>query len=181
MNPGYFGSPYFGGASSNTVVSPPSGKSRETDILEEIVRLLTATGEFGSVWMCAMEEYQRNGAEDTSIAFVSPESWTEDTDGDDETGPRERRDVTWLLTIVVKDENPERRNKQLDRLANVASNTLNGVSYLNQTVLAWSRLTNGRYSASDHPYKFMDITGKFTLLLNGYDGNDDANNIDLFL
>lgn len=176
----FFGPSYFG---SSTSTSPPvtAAKFRDTDILVEIVRLLKATDQFGSVWLCGMEEYQRSGAEETSIAFVDPESWTEDTDADDEDGPRERRDVIWSLTIVVKDDDPQRRNQRLDQLANVAMNTLNGVSYLGQTVRPWSRLTNGRYSAANHPYKFMEITGKFTLLLDDYDGNDDADNLELML
>jgi hypothetical protein len=169
----------YGGA----YVPPPEApaKYRDSDILLEIVRLLESTNQFGSVWLGEQDAKQRVGAEDASAAYVVPETWSEITDGDDQDGPRTRRVVTYTLAIFVRDDNTTRRIQRLDQLANVAANTLNGVSYLGETVAPWSRLTNGRYSDILHPAQYMDITGTFTILLDGDDGRDVADNLDVFL
>ena len=172
------------GKAATTPPPPPAATihSRDYDIFIEIQRLLTATGAFTTVRLHGPDEYEEDGADHEVVAFVEEMSWEEDSDADDETSVRERRDVTWRLIIDVKDANPIRRYQRLSYLSEVSANTLNGVSYLGLTVRGLSRLTKATYSEANHPYRQIQIQGQFVTLIDGYDGHDDnGTDIDLLL
>jgi hypothetical protein len=177
----FFGKRYFG--TGGAYVPPPAAvRSRDYDILNEIRRLLDATGAFAAVRLHSPDEYEEDAPDHEVKAFVEIMGWEEDSDADDSPGVRERRDVTWRLSIEVRDPHPIRRFQRLSYLAELAANTLNGVSYLGQTVAPLSRLARAAYSEADHPYRQVQIDGKYQTLPGSYTDHDAYSaDIDLIL
>lgn len=146
---------------------------RDWDVLDDARERLLATGEFDGVYRSALPETRGQRAGDSRSAGVAPADWEEVDDADDETLVQALRRVRWTLTLCVRDDDPEARERTLDRLLAVAQNALDGQALADLAIPAWTRLRRGRYEPSSGPEQRMTVTGEFAYWIGGWDGHDD--------
>src|SRR5690348_1380565 len=119
--PTYFTSFFF---PTLVVASQPAPLGyRDRDALAAVVAALDGTGEFADVLLGSAIEQTSVGADRVPFAFITPQEWT---DIDDVDPPVNLRQVLFTLTLVVRDDDPNRRFHILDRLTSVAQNALDG-------------------------------------------------------
>jgi hypothetical protein len=82
------------------------------------------------------------------------------------------RAVAWTLTLFVRQSDPESRDREADRLANVAQNVLDGQSLAGITLPGLTKIRRGRWERSPAPERRLVLMGEFTYLVNAFDGHD---------
>ena len=141
------------------------------DILDDVKARLWATGAFDAVYRGASPEVRGRAASDRLAAIVAATSWEQTDLSDDETMVQSTRNVRWQLTLIVRDDDPETREKTLNSLLVTAQNTLDGQSLGGVTIPAWTRLKSGVYQPATPPEQRMVVTGEFAYWLEGFGGN----------
>lgn len=148
--------------------------SRDYDVLQDIADRLTATNQFDGVWLSGLPEDRGRPAGDLNAAVVSPRDWTEDDAHQDVAGAVNTRQVKYDLTLIVRREDAEIRDRELDRLLNVAQNALDGVAFLDICIAPWSKLTRGKHERPAAPERRMSVTGAYAYHVIGDDNHDEA-------
>ncbi len=119
LSPSYFSPYYFSMLDSLGIAAgdPPSGAAgatyRDSDAFKAIVRALSESGEFADVIMCVNGSNGLQAADRSPLAIISPETWIETDDVDPVV---EVRQVSFSLTIIVRNEDAVVRYEALDRL-----------------------------------------------------------------
>lgn len=135
------------------------GPCRDRDAFAAIVKALVDTAEFAEVRLQAPIDASPVGADRNPLAVVVPIEWREQPDSS--SGSAIRR-VSYLLSLVVRLEDPRERYEALDRLSCVAQNALGGSTLDGSCLAAMSQLRRGRYdNASRHPELRLLIEGEF--------------------
>lgn len=154
--------------------------ARDFEVLSDAVARLQATQTFTKVELTGYYEGDHSKSGDLVLAWIEPINWTEDSDADDPSDCRTRREVNYLLTIQVKCADATKRIQVLDHAADVACNVLSNVSLANLTIPLFTKLTRGSWLQEIDPYRTQQIQGVFVYLLDGFDAHDiDATNIAL--
>ena len=146
---------------------------RDWDVLDDVNTKLKATGEFDGVYRGALPEARGQAAADKYAAAVSLLDWEETDLSDDAAGVQSTRTVRWQLTLMVREDDPELRERSLDRLLNVCQVTLDGQSLAGGlTIPDWTRLRKGAYQKAEPPQQAMVVTGEFAYWVEGFAGHD---------
>ena len=166
--PYYFPSLVADGGSPGSGVSP----FRDMDAFGAIAAALTATGEFADVAFGTTLERRAAGADGIPAAVITPESWAEVDDVD----PVQLvRRVTYMLTLVVRDEDPAARFDALDRLTSLAQNAIDGSDLGGACLPALTLLRRGRFDpGSKFPEQAVILQGEFTFLIPSLTGHDPS-------
>ena len=148
---------------------PPPAGYRDRDAFAAIVAALAATGEFADVAFGMTPDRTPLGADRMPLAVVFPAGWDEEDDADPIFNVRH---VSYALTLVCRDEDPEGRYQQLDRLTSVAQDALDG-SDLGGCLPALTKLRRGRLDPSArHPEQRLTLSGEFSYLISTQAGHD---------
>ena len=146
--------------------------SRDWDILDNARDLLLATQEFDNVYRSSLPETRGQASGDRHVAVITFNDWEETDESDDPTSVQTLRKVRWNLTLIVREDDAETRERELDRLLCVAQNTLDGKSLLNLTINDWTKLRRGSYAKPEPPSQTMSVMGEFAYWLEGFAGHD---------
>jgi hypothetical protein len=166
----YFSPNYFSSTmSAQGVPTAPTGY-RDRDAFEAIKTVLSATGEFAAVVFGTPADDLAAGADQIPMAIITPNEWEEVDDVDPIVGVRH---VSYTLTLATRDEDPQTRFEQLDRLTSIAQNTLDGTDLNGGCVPALTRLRRGRFETKPrHPEQRVILSGEFSYLISTYSGHD---------
>lgn len=148
-----------------------TGIGNDGDVLDDAQGRLQATGAFDGVYRSALPESRGGAAGDRLAAVVAPLDWEQTDDVDDETLVQSTRRVRWTLTLIVRDDDPEARERALEKLLAVAQNALDGQALAALTIPDWTRLRRGRYQPPSAPEQRMTVTGEFAYWVAGFNGN----------
>ena len=136
---------------------------RDKDAFASIVATLKATGEFADVVFGVTPALRPGGADSAPVVVVAPESWTETDDVDPTVLVRR---VSYLLTVVVRDDDPLSRFGALDRLSCVVQNALDGTDLGGGCLAALTKTRWGNFEAvSAFPEQNVVLHGEFTYLI----------------
>jgi hypothetical protein len=138
------------------------------DVLTAIRDAIAATGEFDGVFMSDLPEERGRSGGDHNAAWVSPQTWEESSDFEDPGQTVLTRKVGWTLTLMVRRQDPEARDRELTRLLSVAQNAVDGQSVGGLTLPAWTRLKSGRYEKARPPERRLISSGTFAYQVDGY-------------
>lgn len=163
------------GARGATGAGPDAGPvGRDTTCLRDIADRLRATGAFAEVYRYNPWDYEQAPPDAETVAYVYPLSWSEQDDAAGDGEVEEVRRVRFGLAVVVRDDDPTRRDERLDRLQCVAQNALNGKSLAGLSLAPLTNLRRGEYLPAAHPYKSARIEGEFAYLVGGYAAHDES-------
>ena len=142
---------------------------RDRPILRHLAQLLRDTGQFHRVTTTGEVERKGESAEHYKFATLSLTGFTEQPwAGDPDEDTVVQRTVTYQLVIAVRDEDPDCRDDELDRLVQVAHNTLGGRSYSDATESEQSYLTGGRYLPAVSPQREAVLTGQWVQMVEDW-------------
>jgi len=143
--------------------------SRDSTVYAAIVSALQGTNEFTSV------EFGEGDAGPASSDWLTLAT-VNHVSGDeiDVCSPiKIDRRVRYRLEIAVREEEPETRDKELDRLSNVARTVLNGTSLGGLTFPPFTLLRqDSKPNRPKHPGDVRIMTGEFVYEIDGYAGHD---------
>jgi hypothetical protein len=171
--PTYYSPFYFPSLVTDGGAPPPAApRYRDMDAFGAIVAALTATGEFADVAFGTTLDRWAAGADQTPAAVITPDSWAEVDDVD----PVQLvRRVAFLLTLVVRDEDPAARFDALDRLTTVAQNAIDGRDLGGTNLPALTLLRRGRFDPnSQPPEQGVILRGEYTFLIPSMTGHNSS-------
>lgn len=143
-------------------------------MIESIRAVLTATGAFDAVRVSAPPEDWGQSAGALRLAVVEPVGWSEIDERDDPSAVQSDRELSWNVTIHVRDEDPLIRDRECDRLASVVQNALSGVSLAGLTLPGLTRCGGrGRWLRAEPPERRLVVSGLATYFVDGFDGHNE--------
>ena len=151
---------------------------RDYDVLDDVRARLVATKEFDAVYRSALPETKGQSAGDRFAAAVEHRSWEELSESADPSVIQSTRKLKWRLTLLVRDDDPEVRERELDRLLAVAQDALDGQSLAGVTLPDWTYLSSGVYEDAKPPEQHMRVEGYCAYYIEGWaghDGSDEGN------
>ena len=160
-------------------VAPPADASRDHALVVAVAAALEATGHFDVVLRC--DPTEKAPAQASSFAFVSLSGGQAESevsvsaDGDD-ADVVERGELE--LTLVVADEDPERRAERLALLLAHAKVAIDGQDFGGKSIGAMTLIVRWRYARSQPPYKAVVAVVRYALIQVGTDGADTTDTID---
>lgn len=158
-----FFSPFYFPALAIAGDAPADPTYRDGDAFASLVAALAATGEFAGVFFGTTSDHRPAGAGSTPVAVITPDEWSEVDDVDPSVLVRQ---VTFLLTLVVRAEDPLRRYGVLDRLSSVAQNAIDGTDLGGMCLPSLTKLRRGRFDpTSNYPEQSLVLHGEFTCLV----------------
>ncbi len=164
--PYYFPSLVTGGGDPGPGISP----YRDRDTFSAVVAALKGMGEFADVAFGTTLEHRAAGVDRTPAAVITPETWVEVDDVD----PAQIvRKVTYMLTLVVRDDDPAARFDTLDRLTSLAQNAIDGSDLGGTCLPALTLLRGGQFDPkSKFPEQAVILHGEFTTLIPSMTSHD---------
>jgi hypothetical protein len=146
--------------------------TREYTIWREIVIALEETNEFATVIVGERPTKGRSqfGADDTPAAVLTPISFNESDEWDDEDDVSGVRESTAYLTLIVREDEERKRFDLLDRLGSVACAALNGQSFDDAMIGGRTRVSGGKFLDPRDPEKHLELMLRFSYFVPGYGG-----------
>jgi len=148
--------------------------ARDWDVLDAAKTLLEGTKQFDGVYRGALPELKGQAAGDRFAAVLSMRSWEELSESADPSVIQSTRRLKWKLTLIVRDDDPEVRERELDRLLAVAEDALDGQSLAGITLPDWTYLASGVYEDPKPPEQRMTVLGQTAYYVEGWAGFDDS-------
>jgi hypothetical protein len=137
--------------------------------LRLIAERLGDTGEFDEVTTTGLPEGMGGSADDARLACLELATWQDvDLYSDPDATPQVRT-VHYHLHILVRSEDPDVRDDEVDRLAAVAGAALNGASLGDASFTGKMRLSRGRWLTAAGPERRMHVNGEFSYLIPDLD------------
>jgi hypothetical protein len=132
------------------------------DAFSWIAQSLGASGAFADVFFGTVPKGELVGADCLPAAIITPNDWTDL----DETDPTLIvREVSFTLTIIVRDEEPSARYQSLERLTRVARRVIHGSDLGGVALPPLTRLGRGRLDGDPrHPDQSVTLYGEFAYL-----------------
>jgi len=170
FTPDYFSPFYFPALASPDDTTASIFVYRDRDAYAAVVTALSATGEFAEVFFGTAPDQRSAGADSVPAAVITPVGWAESDDAEPVVVIRQ---VSYALTLVVRDEDPLTRCESLDRLSCVAQNALDGSNLESGCLPAYTKLRRGRFEwGSIHPEQSLVLYGEFTYLVPSLAGHN---------
>ena len=166
----YFSPTYFSATIGTANVPAVPAGYRDRDAFEAIAAALAATGQFADVVFGTPIDDLAASADQIPMAIITPNEWEEVDDVDPIVSVRK---VSYTLTLATRDENPQTRFEQLDRLTSIAQNALDGTNLNGGCMPAMTRLRRGRFETKPrHPEQRVILSGEFSYLISTYSNHD---------
>jgi len=145
---------------------------RDRDVRNAIHDALIATGAFDGVWIWGLPEDYGTGASQLAAAAIEPESSKQEDRWDSEPGGGLIVTSTVRITLLQRDDDPQRRDEAAELLFDVAANALNGQSLGALTVPGWTRFTGWRWQTATSPERRIAATFQYAYIVEGWDNYD---------
>ena len=124
-----FFSPFYFAPLAATIPSDPTGIGvlpyGDKEAFEAIISILNSTGVFADVLFGITPEQRTTPADVAPLALIQPQYWNEFDDADPNVLIRQ---VSYSLTLIVRDDDPFTRYAQLEGLTALAQDSLNNRS-----------------------------------------------------
>ena len=154
---------------------PPEHGQRDWYVLEAIRDRLAETNAFDDVYLSGLPDGQGRGAGELKVAILEPADWDELDESDDEADVQDTVRVRFRLTLIVREEDPELRDREVDRLLNVAKNAINGQPLVpDQTIPGWTKLRKGKWEKAVTPERRMTVAGETAYWVDGETSHDET-------
>lgn len=141
---------------------------RDQDAYASIAAALGATGAFAGVFFGVTADTLTAGAGQLPAAVITPDLWFETDDTDPVVIVRR---VSFLLTLIVRDDDPVLRFHKLDLLSSLAQNAIDGSDLGGGCLAALTKTRWGRFGTTPaYPEQSVVLHGEFTYLVPGWDG-----------
>lgn len=165
-----------GSASVAVVAAPPepstsSHHGRDWDVLESARDLLATTQQFDNVYLTSFDDRSISTSDGYS-AVVQPLDGDEVDTRDDGDETEQTSHSRWTLTLVGRADDPEVRDRELDRLQSVAQNALDGVSLAGLTIPGLTKLRRGKWEKPKPPERRITLTGEYSYWLDDWSAHD---------
>ncbi|WP_435021265.1 hypothetical protein TA3x_002283 [Tundrisphaera sp. TA3] len=163
FSPTYFSPAYF----SNLAIAPSPvpvtvpARTRDRQSYRAILDALSEGGEFDQILFGQAGPRARAGADSYPVLMVIPKGWEEIDDADPTSLVRRAK---FALTIVIRDEDPERGFDELDRLACLVVDALDGSDLGGTALPALTKVRSARYPRAANPEQIVELEGEFTSL-----------------
>lgn len=138
---------------------------RDRQYLKIIAGLLVETGQFDAVTTTGPPEDRGQTAEYLKLAGLELAGFKEETWASEPTGPSYLRTVQYLLYLHVRDPDPDARDDEIDRLAQLAANAVVAQELGGESVFQATTLARGQYQAAVAPERRLKIAGEFQYVL----------------
>jgi hypothetical protein len=152
--------------------APGPSPYRDRTLLHAIADRLRATGQWDEVLTTGPPEDKGASAASVKLACLELAAFDEFDLLDDYASITQERNVRYTLLVLVRDQDADTRDDEADRLCNVASNALNGVSIAGQTVADKTRLRRGVWQPAAAPERRIVVQGEFTYLVDDFSLHD---------
>lgn len=149
---------------------PATQGMRDYDGLVAIADAIRASGEFAEVRLGRGCDRHAWPADRFPRAIVIPRDWVEE----DEVDPLSLiRRVNFDVALTVRDEEPEQRFNQLDRLASLVMNAVDGLDLGERCLPSQTRIRHGRYDRRlKHPEQRLVLSGAFAYEIDSDTGHE---------
>jgi hypothetical protein len=170
--PSYFSAYYFPPLLGDDSLTPGTTPYSDQDAYTAMITALEGTGVFADVAFGTTADQRQGGADLIPAAVITPVWWSEVDDVDPSVVVRQ---VTFDLTLIVRDEDPFMRFKSLDRLTALAQNAIDGTDLGGGCLPALTLLRRGGYDPSPvYPEQRVVLRGEFTYLVPNLNGHSAA-------
>ncbi len=154
----------------------PGRLYRDADILDAVAAALEATGEFDGIYRCSVTEVGGKRADNLRAVCVEPMTETESDLWDSfSTGPMEVVQAQCAITLIVRHQDAQERDRLIDRLKSVARNALNGRSLKGLTMPDFTRFASFQSQRPKPPERQVRGTFQYRYLVDtftSYSAND---------
>jgi hypothetical protein len=153
----------------------PAHGFRDWYVLEAIRDLLAETDAFDDVYLSELPDGRGRGAGELKVAILEPVDWDELDESDDPDDVQDTVRMRFRLTLIVREEDPVLRDREVDRLLNVCKNAIDGQPLVvGQTIPGWTKLRKGKWEKPITPERRMTITGETAYFVDGDDQHDET-------
>lgn len=175
-----------GGAAPFNVITPnnapdllsvpdPSHGYRDWWVLEAIRDRLQETRQFDDVCLSGLPDQHGRNAGELKVAVLEPNDWEELDESDDPADVQDTVRMRFKLTLIVRQEDPELRDREVDRLVNVCKNVIDGQPIVPLQVLpGWTKLRRGKWEPSKGIERRQTITGETAYFVDGETEHDET-------
>lgn len=168
----FWGATYWGASYWGTSSAVFAAGTRDRKILKVIASLLRDASEFGLVTTSGPPEVHGQSAEHARLAGLELSDFVETSEYSDHDASYLIRVVQYILHIYVRDQDPDVRDDEADRLYNVATNALSGVGYEADVIPERSWLRRGQYLPADGIERRLRVLGQFVYTVPNWASHD---------
>lgn len=141
---------------------------RDWYVLEAIQALLQETRQFDAVYLSELPESRGQHAGELKVAVLEPTDWDESDDTDDPDDVQDTVRQRFKLTLMIRDDDPVARDREVDRLLSTCKNAINGQPLVpGQTIPGWTKLRRGKWEPARAPERRMTISGETAYFVDG--------------
>mgnify|MGYP000906379969 CR=1 FL=1 len=144
---------------------PTPAPYRDRDFLRAIAKRLNDTGQFDAVTTSGPPEDRGQSAENLKLAGLELASFIEVSAESDYAALPQRRTVSYTLHLYVRNPDPDARDDELDRLAQVAGNALTFAGLLSENAPDLCTCGRGNYGAGTSVERRLTMYGSFVYLI----------------
>ena len=162
-----FFSPFYFAPLAATIPSDPTGIGvlpyGDKEAFEAIISILNSTGVFADVLFGITPEQRTTPADVAPLALIQPQYWNEFDDADPNVLIRQ---VSYSLTLIVRDDDPFTRYAQLEGLTALAQDSLNNSDLGGGAIAPLTILRRGALnSSSNPPEQSVVLDGEFAYMI----------------
>jgi len=149
--------------------------TRDYSVFRAIAAALDGTKQFTTVLVGERQRGSRIdfAAESCPAAIVTPISFDETDQWDNEEDVGAEREGSASITLIVREDDEAKRIDLLDRLSSAVCVAVNGQSLSGLTIPGRTRVSGGQWKDAEHPEKHLILTIKYLYLIDGYGGHDE--------
>lgn len=155
-----------GAASATTPVS-------DRHIMRSIKQALEATGQFDAVYRGIITDGAGKPADFKAIAVIYMDNFEEPTFADDYDDTQSQHTLRFRITIEVREDDPELREDELDRLRCVVQNAINYQTFNDVTIPGLTVVRTGSYGKPDHPTQSVELRIETAYFVDAPDLHDE--------
>lgn len=157
----------------NPGVAAAAGPVSDRHIMRSIKEALEATGQFDAVLRGVITDAAGKPADYKAIAVIWMDNFEEPTFADDEDATQSQHSIRFRITIEVREDDPELREDELDRLRCVVANAVNYQSFNDVTITGLTLVRSGTYGKPDHPTQSLDLRVETAYFVDAPDLHDE--------
>jgi hypothetical protein len=147
---------------------------RERDVRNAIQSALVATGAFDSVFVWGLPEDYGSAASSAALAFIEPESSTQEDRWDGASGSGLLITSRVTITLIYRANDPQLRDEAAELLFDNAANALNGQGLAGLTLPQLTRFVSWRWERPDPPERRIASIFSYQYIVEGWDSYDSS-------
>lgn len=142
-------------------------------VLRAIADAIRATNQFDGVYRGIITDGAGKPADFAAIAVVYADNFEETSVYDDDDETQYQHNFRFRVTVEARNDDPELREEELDRLYCAIANVINYKSLDSLTIPALTLIRRGNYGKPDHPSQPLELYGETAYFVDAPDLHDD--------